>query len=320
MKHESKSKVEESKHTSTKSNGLGSLTLKDGKYSDGHPLDQVHYLESKVILKGDRFTSVQSFHDFTKLVRRAAKESDVGFSTEEFEGLRPQIREVLFLDTSDFRLYNNAFILRRRLTYEDGFPVGDPEIVFKFRHPDLQTAANLDVRPNIAGEYRIKFKAEALPLKDQIGAIRMLFSHNVEFPMSHMHEGEVDGSKMATLVHVFPALHNLKTSPTEQVELVNQTAVEEVLLDVAVLDFGKGVEAKANTSVWRTRGDEKPLVGEFAFQCKFERQSDMHEKPRKRAEQFFCSLQQIARDWVSLGTTKTGAVYRLKGNPPQSHE
>jgi hypothetical protein len=40
----------------------------------------------------------------------------------------------------------------------------------------------------------------------------------------------------------------------------------------------------------------------------------------KRGEQFFCSLQQNAQDWISLGTTKTGAVYRLKGNPPNSHE
>lgn len=294
--------------------------LKPGKYSDGHPLDQVHYLEPKIILKGDRFTSVQSFHEFTKLVRRAAKENDVDFSTQGFEGLRPQIREVLFLDTADFRLYNNQFILRRRLMYEDGFPVGDPEVVFKFRHPDMQTAAELDVRPKIAGEYRIKFKAEALPLKDQIGALRLLFSHTVEFPYTHMHEGETDRASMSTLVHVFPALQVLKASPTEKVELVNQTAVEEVLLDIGMLDFGKGVEAKANTSVWRTRGDEKQLVGEFSFQCKFQRRDDLHEKAQKRCEQFFCSLQYIARDWVSLGTTKTGAVYRLKGNPPPSHE
>jgi len=26
------------------------------------------------------------------------------------------------------------------------------------------------------------------------------------------------------------------------------------------------------------------------------------------------------KDWISLGTTKTGMVYRLKGNAPQSHE
>ena len=292
--------------------------IKPGKYSDGHPLDEVHYLESKIILKGERFTSVQSFRDFGKLVRRAAEKLDVGFSTQEVVGLRPQIREVLFLDTADFRLYNSAFILRRRITYEDGFLVGDPEIVFKFRHPDLQTAAECDVRPNIAGDYRIKFKAEALPLKDKIGGVRLLFSHNAEFPLSAVHEK--DRTSMATLLHVFPALHALKTSPAEQIGLVNHTAVEEVLQDLGTLDFGKGVEAKANAAVWRTRGDEKQLVGEFSFQCKFQRRNELHDKAMKRCEEFFCSLQQIASDWVSVGTTKTGAVYRLKGNPPKSHE
>jgi hypothetical protein len=40
----------------------------------------------------------------------------------------------------------------------------------------------------------------------------------------------------------------------------------------------------------------------------------------KRGERFFLALQNVAKDWVALGTTKTGAVYRLKGNPPQAHE
>src|SRR6266436_6410858 len=164
--------------------------IHQGKYSDGHPLDDVHYLECKIILKPDRFTSRQGFVDFAKLARRAAEKADVDLSTDHLDGQRPEIREVVFLDTADFRLYNNAFILRRRIPYEDGFPVGDPEIVFKFRHPDMQAAARIDVRPQILGDYRIKFKAEALPLKDQLGGIRMLFSHNVEFPLSHEQEAD----------------------------------------------------------------------------------------------------------------------------------
>jgi hypothetical protein len=80
-----------------------------------HPLDEVHYLECKIILKPDRFTSVQSFLDFAKLVRRVADESDVRLSTGHLAGQRPQIREVIFLDTAHFKLYNNAFILWRRI-------------------------------------------------------------------------------------------------------------------------------------------------------------------------------------------------------------
>jgi len=240
------------------------------------------------------------------------------FSRKGFKEERPRIREVLFLDTADFRLYNHAFILRRRQDYVDGFAVGDPEIVFKFRHPDLQMAAEMDVRPKISDEYKVKFKAEALPLKDQVGGIRLLYSHNVEFPLSAVREA--DRMSMRTLLRLLPALNTLQTSDTDHVELVNSTAVEEVLQDLGMLDFGKGMTAKCDISVWRTRGDQKQLVGEFAFQVKAERRNELHAVALKRAEQFFIALQYAAQDWLALGTTKTGAVYRLKGNPPNSHE
>ena len=288
------------------------------KYSDGHPLDEVHYLESKIILKGDRFTSLDSFTDFARLVRGAAEDVDIDFSRKGFKGALPQIREVLFLDTADFRLYNNAYILRRRLTYEHGFAVGVPEFVFKFRHPDLQMSAAVDVRPKVRGNYEIKFKAEALPLKDQLGGMRLLYSHNVEFALSR--DRNTESTSMANLMRIFPPLQSLRGSRRLAVELVNHTAVEEVLLDIGRLNFGKGVKAKANVAVWRTRGDEKPLVGEFAFQCKFQRDDERHAVAMKRCERFFLALQDAAKDWVALGLTKTGAVYRLKGNPPQAHE
>jgi len=292
--------------------------IHQGKYSDGHPLDDVHYLECKIILKGDRFTSKKGFVDFAKLVKHAAEKVDIDLSTSHLEGQRPEIREVVFLDTADFRLYNHAFILRRRITYEDGFPVGDPEIVFKFRHPDLQKAADLDVRPHIPGVYRIKFKAEALPLKDTMGGMRLLYSHNAEFGLSQIKQ--VDRTAMATYVHLFPCLAPLKKHDNDRLELVNQAIVEEVLFDLGKLDFGKGVIAKNDLGLWRARGDHQSLVGEYAFQAKFDRRDDLHPKVQRRVEEFFAAVQNHARDWVSLGATKTGIVYRFKGNPPQAHE
>ena len=215
--------------------------LHPGKYSDGHPLDDVHYLECKIILKPDRFTSRQGFVEFAKLARRAASSADVDLSTDHLDGQRPEIREVVFLDTADFRLYNNAFILRRRISYEDGFPVGDPEIVFKFRHPDMQEAAEMDVRPHIPGIHRIKFKAETLPLKDKIGGMRVLYSHNVEFGMSQLKES--DRAALSALVRLFPCLAALKGPSGTMVELVNQTIVEEVLFE-QLGDAGDGYQVK----------------------------------------------------------------------------
>ena len=62
------------------------------------------------------------------------------------------------------------------------------------------------------------------------------------------------------------------------------------------------------------------MCGEFAFEAKFTRADELHEKAMDRGRQFLIALQQSGRDGLSLGTTKTGLVYRLKGNPPQAHE
>jgi hypothetical protein len=292
--------------------------LKPGKYADGLPLHEVQYLECKLILRPNHFTSRKSLFDFAKVMKKPAAAHDVRFSTEEFEDSPLQIREVLFMDTADFRLYNNAFILRRRIPYEDGFPVGDPEIVFKFRHPEMQVAAETDVRPQIFGDYRIKFKCEALPLKNELGGVRLLFSHNVEFPLSHQHEN--DQTSFDTLVRVFPVLAKLKKHSGERIALVGETIVEEVLQDIGIIDFGDGMAAKCNVALWRARGDHRPLIGEFAFQFKFKKRDDLREAAMRRAEGFFLDLQYAAKDWLALGATKTGVVYRLKGNPPHAHE
>ena len=53
-----------------------------GTYRDGSPVDEIHYLECKLILKPDRFTCVKDFHGYGDIVRRAANESGVGLSAK----------------------------------------------------------------------------------------------------------------------------------------------------------------------------------------------------------------------------------------------
>ena len=225
---------------------------------------------------------------------------------------------MLFLDTPDFCLYNNNFILRRRSLYELGFPAGDPEVVFKFRHSNVQIAADLDVRPQVAGGYRVKFKSEALPLKDEIGGCRLLFSHNVVLGLSQLPGGP--RLSMAALAKIFPCLTSINTSANDYVEPVNETIIEEVLQDIGSLEFGKGVMANANVALWRERGMHRPLCGEFGFQVKFRRRDEVHEKVIRRVEALFIALQEADRDGLCRGTTKTGIVYQLRGKPLRAIE
>jgi hypothetical protein len=73
-------------------------------------------------------------------------------------------------------------------------------------------------------------------------------------------------------------------------------------------------------SLWRTRGEHRPLIGEFAYQVRFQDRKEMVLTAMQRAEEFFLSLQHAAKDWIALDATKTGVVYRLKGNAPNAHE
>ncbi|MBV8246698.1 MAG: hypothetical protein JOZ38_12295 [Candidatus Eremiobacteraeota bacterium] len=288
-------------------------------YADGNPHDRVQFFDAKLILKPDRFDSMRGFSSFNELVgEAAAKVSKVKYNAFDLRAARPRIREVMFLDTADFRLYNNSFILRRRTAYQDGFPIEDPEIVFKFRNTDRAKAAAVDVRPKIAGPYRVKFKSEALPLKDQTGGFRLLFSHNCIFPLSSVHEA--DRTNLRTIGRVLPAVAGLIGTAEGRVQLVNSTLVEEVLLDLGMLDFGKGVVSKCNISLWRALATHEVMCGEFAYQTKFDRTEDVHELVKQRVEELFIRLQQLAAGWLLLGTTKTGLVYRQLGSAPTSNE
>lgn len=294
--------------------------VKEGtqSYADGTPFDTVRYLQGKLLVKPDRLSSLDRFRELGKLARRTAKSLNVGFREDPEVDESPRVREIIFVDTPDFRLYKNGFILRRRVAYVDGFPAGDPEIVFKFRYPDLRRAAALDVRPRIAGQYRLKFKAQALPHTNHLGAYRMLYSHNCQFGVSQVHEH--DRLAMSTLVRVFPALAALKRSNEDRVRLVNEGIVEELQLPLGKLDFGKGMVAKSNVSLWRTRGAHRPLVGEYSFETKFDRREDVSHKVENLIKQFFVTLQRDLSDWIWLGTTKTRIVYHLNGSSREGHK
>ena len=149
-------------------------------------------------------------------------------------------------------LYKNAFHLRRRIPDTDGFPSGEPEIVFKFRHPDIQKAAETDVRPEIVGDYRVKFKCQALPLKTRPRGIRPPFRTTCSSPAHIL--APTTHSNLMRHKH-FPGADCREHSPQEEIALVNNTIIEEVLQDIGSLDFGSGLKAKTNVAIWRTRGE-----------------------------------------------------------------
>jgi hypothetical protein len=278
------------------------------------PQDPLQFLEYKIILQAERFQTAQAFVDFWKIVRHTAKKFDVKVKESE-TAFQSNVREVLFFDTSDFALYRNHFIVRLRTHYKDGWPQGIPELTVKFRHPEFAAAAAVDVRPATpGGSAKIKFKQELLPLKEGLGGVRSIYSHNCVLAMPR----ERLNMAVHDLTSSFPAIKQVEANTDAEIELVNDRAVDEVQVDVGELHFGGGLTGKTTIAVWRMRKYERAFCGEFAFQCRFESENALHKDNLKRAEDFYKTLQLDAFEWVSLGTTKTALVYGLgNGSTPR---
>src|SRR5260370_33213541 len=89
-------------------------------YADGRRSDEIQYLQCKLILKPDRFTSAHVFKEFASLVQRAAEKTGVGYQHTPKSQQRPEVREVLFLDTGGVHPHHKALIGHPRHPHQDG--------------------------------------------------------------------------------------------------------------------------------------------------------------------------------------------------------
>lgn len=279
-------------------------------------MQDIRYREYKILLKSERFINPERFKVYWSKVRAVAERHKVKVH-ENKDAFRRHVREVLFFDTRYHDLYKNSFIMRSRTFYKDGWPEPDQEVTFKFRHRDRDAAASVDMTPSMSGDIKIKFKEEILPLPDQLGGMRSLYSHNCVLvsPSLNLSAG------IEHIASVVPAIGSVAASADcSKIRLVNDFPVKEVQVNVGTLDFGHGLEAKATIAVWRDRVSETPIVGEFAYQAKFDRYDLMHTKAKARSEEFFKDVQLHTADWVKLGSTKTALVYGRGALAAVGHE
>lgn len=277
--------------------------------------DDVQYRECKVLLKPELFVKPSSFHKFWKVVHHTAKSLGIAMTKPE-KPVSLHLREVVFLDTPKFRLYNHSFILRKRTFYRHGRPEPNFELTLKLRSPDRDTAASVDVRPLLPCVNTVKFKEELLPLPDKLGGFRTIYSHGCELDTPNM----VLTQRFETICQVFPALMRVGAKAETRLSEVNGMIVDETLANLGLLEFDSKTLAKSNIAVWRNHHTRAELIGEFSFQMKFERLEELRRKPRERSEEFLRQLQLRAEEWIQLGTTKTSLVYRLGKIPVVNHE
>lgn len=278
------------------------------------PSDQIQYREYKLLLKPGLFPDEKAFHKFWKLAHHAAKSIGIKLSKID-DPLKPHIREVLFYDTPHFKLYNHAFILRKRTFYHHGAPDPRHELVLKFRHPDKKVALAVDPRPLLPCKYTLKFKEEILLPMDGALGMRLVYSHNCELDTPNI----ILTQRFETTADAFPALKKIDANPKAALSVVNGLSIEEYLVDLGMVDFGHKLDARATVAVWRARTTNTPIVAEFSYQLQFDSPEAVRHKQRELSELFYTALQSRAADWVERGTTKTAIVYGY-GNTSLKHQ
>ncbi len=269
--------------------------------------EPLQYREYKLLLKSDHFTKPSHFHKFWKIARRVAKKLDIVIR-KRGKPMEIHVREVIFVDTPRFRLYNNGFMLRRRMFYKKGLPQSNYELTLKFREPDRATAAAVDVQPLLSSSYAIKFKEEILLPRDGQPGMRAIYAHSCDLDTP----STIITQSSETISQVFPVLLKTGAKPKTLLSIVN-APIEEILVNMGEIDFGGKVTAKATLAIWRNRTTQAQLVGEYSYQVKFHGPDGLRGKPKDLSEAFFKDLQVEARDWIHLGSTKTALLYSLGG-------
>lgn len=279
------------------------------------PKDVVHYREYKILLLPDRFVSKHGFIEFWNDVSKTVKRFGLKIHIDN-HGFDSLEREIVFYDTPEFDLYNNHFILRKRTFYEQGWPRQRHELTFKYRDPDLNAAAAVDVRPQLGGHHEFKFREELLLDRELLGGIRSMYSHECVLmsPNIELEHGIED------ITRVFPTLKRIDIIPRTRMALVNNVAVEELQNNLGIIRFGDHFRGKVTVGIWRNRASEKSLVGEFAFQCRFEQLEEVPESVIRTSEDFYKGVQIDCADWIKLGSTKTAMVYGLGRAPVKNSD
>ena len=160
-----------------------------GTYSDGHPLDSVQYLEAKLILKPDRFVSVESFRDFGKLVQRTARNLAVGFVTDPKVGCGLTSGKLCSWTLRTFASTTTLLSCGGGSRISTASPSAIPRSSSSSVIADEKKAAELDVRP-ISWEVSNQVQGRGASPQRPDGGFRMLYSHNCQFGLSQMHEAD----------------------------------------------------------------------------------------------------------------------------------
>jgi len=285
---------------------LALLVAPDATAVEPHPDSR----EVKLLLEAAPFADRRpAFEQYWAVVVEATAEHGVGVLPTH-QPFAERHRRVVFLDTEDHALRARGFTLRQRADYLGERPDEVVELAVKYRSPDLEEVTGRQLRtPRFASttelEEDVGYDADAPQ------HLRHVYSKRTRIDTDWRPGRTLSGWK-----RFFPDLLELGIPKSAPVVPVHGAHLEEYRVSPGRLDFGDGLVADADLTLW-TEADHTPLIAEFSFGHPVD---PLEPEPAvDRMVAFFLDLRVHSQDWLAEGTTKTAFTYGRTPPPAEEH-
>lgn len=267
--------------------------------------------EYKLLLSADKFQNRQAgFNNFWNIVKAAAQEQGAKVIEKEKNIFKEKHKKVSFLDTKkdDFRI--NGYMIRKKIKYKKGKPSPKIEYSCKFRSLNPVETAAADV--SMSAEFTPKYEKIELE-EDVVYNVKTAGGRQITCSKQNIVELDQEpGSTLADFAAIYPGLLKLGLDPKTEILTVNGIEVDEMLVRPGKIDFGEGLLARVDMTVWLINYKGRQIsIPEISYDHEIDESSNVSEKTMQKCAAFLEQLQVKAPDWVVGGDLKAAILYKL---------
>jgi len=265
--------------------------------------------EYKLLLSPDKFANIeQGFKDYWDIIQKVAEQENIPVLISE-NPLKEKRAAVSFLDTETLDLRKNRYLLRHKRKYKGDILPEKVEYTIKYRNRTAEEARSVDL--TMSDKYYSKF--DEIELETDI-VYYSLLNGELDITYSVGNAFDADGSVIFTLgdvMDVFPSLINLDLNPDIPLVNVAGVIVDERMVQMGHLDFGKGLLGRMDMSVWIIvpEAGDTVLISEFSFDHDFFRDKNFDPDAMAQCRSFIDKLYEAKPDWVVPGALKAAFVF-----------
>ncbi len=264
-------------------------------------LEDIRYREYKLMLRTDKFTDVaQSSQEFLQAAKAVLSENFQAKMVLEFDEIKT--RKTRYIDTPNFTLYKNGFVLKEKTDSENGKPDDDVKISLKYRSESKRIADVSNVTSRIAFA---EMDGGSKKFEEEIDARLTTYNRSAaaKIPVKQYNLANV-----SDLSDVFPVLLKFdEIDPAESIATVNAfTPVETVL--GGYISFGDKRKIHTRLTFWALEEAENDFyMIEFSFSYATRKLADAPDLDEK-SRSFFELMKNS--DWVApKGKNKENVAY-----------